>query len=388
LVDYGNRFYSPALGRFISRDPIEELGGINLYAFCGNDGVNGFDVMGNSWLSSLWDRTIGSLGKHIAQNWDHGKQYAIAAVAIVAAVVTYGAASDWAAEAIAQAAYSSAIAGGASAMDAAVAGVTALESTSTAIIAGAVGGAAAGAVAGAVGVGLSGGNLGQVASSALRGAAAGAIMGGVDGYFGTSTPWERIPATAVAGGVSAQLSGGNFQQGLELGGIQGLAVYGWGQMRDFTDEVGGNTAANYPDPDRYNYDATGELRTDGTIPGQNGSSVFGSTVDEAATRMQNFLDEMGMSPQGVAGAHWYDNAPSWLGGGMNGPIAGFINEVSKVHDFWEGWDYNVSAGTFWSRGATFNSLYDVYGMAGMPVAGLYTAAALSPSTVYVAQQGH
>jgi uncharacterized protein RhaS with RHS repeats len=31
LVDYGNRFYSPALGRFLNRDPIEEAGGINLY---------------------------------------------------------------------------------------------------------------------------------------------------------------------------------------------------------------------------------------------------------------------------------------------------------------------------------------------------------------------
>lgn len=45
LVYYGYRYYSPLLGRFINRDPIGEEGGINLYAFCGNDGVNGWDYL-------------------------------------------------------------------------------------------------------------------------------------------------------------------------------------------------------------------------------------------------------------------------------------------------------------------------------------------------------
>jgi len=31
LVYYGARYYSPSLGRFINRDPIEEEGGVNLY---------------------------------------------------------------------------------------------------------------------------------------------------------------------------------------------------------------------------------------------------------------------------------------------------------------------------------------------------------------------
>ena len=33
LVAYQRRFYSPGLGRWLSRDPIEERGGENLYAF-------------------------------------------------------------------------------------------------------------------------------------------------------------------------------------------------------------------------------------------------------------------------------------------------------------------------------------------------------------------
>ena len=46
LYYYGYRFYSPVLARWLTRDPIEEQGGLNLYAFCGNNGVNKTDVYG------------------------------------------------------------------------------------------------------------------------------------------------------------------------------------------------------------------------------------------------------------------------------------------------------------------------------------------------------
>jgi RHS repeat-associated protein len=46
LYYYGYRFYSPSLHRWLNRDPIEEQGGSNLYAFCLNDGVNGWDLLG------------------------------------------------------------------------------------------------------------------------------------------------------------------------------------------------------------------------------------------------------------------------------------------------------------------------------------------------------
>ena len=44
LIYYNYRHYSPTLGRWLSRDPIEEQGGLNLYAFCKNK--MGFDIMG------------------------------------------------------------------------------------------------------------------------------------------------------------------------------------------------------------------------------------------------------------------------------------------------------------------------------------------------------
>jgi RHS repeat-associated protein len=41
-----HRYYDPRLGRWLSRDPIGEEGGLNLYAYCGNDPVNRHDPLG------------------------------------------------------------------------------------------------------------------------------------------------------------------------------------------------------------------------------------------------------------------------------------------------------------------------------------------------------
>jgi RHS repeat-associated protein len=46
LYYYGKRYYSPSLGRWLNRDPIEENGGLNLYAFVGNGPVNSVDPLG------------------------------------------------------------------------------------------------------------------------------------------------------------------------------------------------------------------------------------------------------------------------------------------------------------------------------------------------------
>ena len=46
LYYYGYRYYSPSLGRWISRDPISERGGNNLYAFCANRSLSCIDLIG------------------------------------------------------------------------------------------------------------------------------------------------------------------------------------------------------------------------------------------------------------------------------------------------------------------------------------------------------
>ena len=45
LVYYNYRYYNPELGRWISRDPIEEQGGYNLYGMIGNNLLN-------NWVSN------------------------------------------------------------------------------------------------------------------------------------------------------------------------------------------------------------------------------------------------------------------------------------------------------------------------------------------------
>ncbi|MBB5354036.1 RHS repeat-associated protein, partial [Haloferula luteola] len=46
LYYYGYRYYDPVTGRWQSRDPLEELGGFNLYGAFYNDGINNFDSDG------------------------------------------------------------------------------------------------------------------------------------------------------------------------------------------------------------------------------------------------------------------------------------------------------------------------------------------------------
>jgi len=46
LLNYGYRYYSPPLGRWLSKDPIDEAGGLNLYAYALNNPITGVDLFG------------------------------------------------------------------------------------------------------------------------------------------------------------------------------------------------------------------------------------------------------------------------------------------------------------------------------------------------------
>lgn len=46
FLNYGHRLYNPTTGRWLSKDPIEEDGGLNLYGFVGNNGINHWDILG------------------------------------------------------------------------------------------------------------------------------------------------------------------------------------------------------------------------------------------------------------------------------------------------------------------------------------------------------
>ena len=63
LYYYGYRYYSPDLGRWLTRDPIEEDGGDNLYAFCGNSPLSTFDYLG---MAKICDYL-----RNAALQWSH-----------------------------------------------------------------------------------------------------------------------------------------------------------------------------------------------------------------------------------------------------------------------------------------------------------------------------
>ena len=58
LIYYNYRYYHPQFGRWLTRDPIGELGGVNLYGMCKNNTIYSYDKLGLSFwckLKELWD---------------------------------------------------------------------------------------------------------------------------------------------------------------------------------------------------------------------------------------------------------------------------------------------------------------------------------------------
>ena len=50
LTNFRARWYDSVTGRWLSKDPIGLNGGLNLYAFCGNDAVNLWDPYGKAYI--------------------------------------------------------------------------------------------------------------------------------------------------------------------------------------------------------------------------------------------------------------------------------------------------------------------------------------------------
>ena len=70
LYYFGRRFYSPRIARWLARDPIEEEGGMNLYAYCGNNPIILSDKLGEDiylftgndsgrWLNDKLHQSVG-----------------------------------------------------------------------------------------------------------------------------------------------------------------------------------------------------------------------------------------------------------------------------------------------------------------------------------------
>jgi RHS repeat-associated protein len=76
LVHFGARWYDSATGRWLSKDPILLAGGLNLYAFCGNDPVNFADPLGLAESLNQNFRNGDQVLQNIRTFFDAGQQVA------------------------------------------------------------------------------------------------------------------------------------------------------------------------------------------------------------------------------------------------------------------------------------------------------------------------
>jgi RHS repeat-associated protein len=188
LYYYGYRHYDPATGRWLNRDPLEELGGLNLYGFNTNDALNRLDAHGQ----------FGVFG---------------AALGGIVGGIT-GAVSG----------FTSGLANSGGNLGAAI----------TSGAAGAIGGGLAGAAVGAINPGLSGavgGTIGGAVAGAIGGAvgnATGQVVANLDAGQSLSQSISNITPTQVGVAAGVGAFGGALGGAMSVGTLGGSIIPGLG----------------------------------------------------------------------------------------------------------------------------------------------------------------
>lgn len=199
LIHMNGRIYDPVVGRFLSPDPHVQdpynTQNLNRYSYTLNNPLKHTDPSG------YFFKKIGRFFKKI---W----KPLVTVVAVVASVVTLGAAAPIAAGIVASV------------------GLTGIAGT---VAAGALAGAAAGFVGGAI----AGGSLKAGLKGALGGAITGGIGAGIGAHFGSTWNLERVATQAIGGGAASELTGGRFRDGFLLAGITASAQYLYNSMVNY-----------------------------------------------------------------------------------------------------------------------------------------------------------
>jgi RHS repeat-associated protein len=83
LLYYGYRYYDPKSGRWLSKDPLAEIGSLNLYSFLLNDGVNAIDRLGLDGLVVAGGVSVNDPDRHDKFAWNFLNSSARRAKALV-----------------------------------------------------------------------------------------------------------------------------------------------------------------------------------------------------------------------------------------------------------------------------------------------------------------
>ena len=89
LYYFGRRYYDPATGQWLNREPLGEDESLNLYAYCGNDPINRVDVLGLAEVP-LWqaDRYLRELALQYRLISEESDSNAIIATAVLNSLMT------------------------------------------------------------------------------------------------------------------------------------------------------------------------------------------------------------------------------------------------------------------------------------------------------------
>ncbi|CAC9628195.1 hypothetical protein [uncultured Gammaproteobacteria bacterium] len=313
FIHMNGRVYDPSIGRFLSADPTIQhpynTQDYNRYSYTTNNPLKYVDMNGFSWLSKTW----GGIWKAIKK---HDK---VILSTVIAYYIGYYASENFL--------WGSLGAGSSVATSTLV--------TQSAII----GGAAGGAAFGASNTLLHGGSTSDALNAAAKGSVAGAITGGIAGSYGDVWSVQRIGASAIGSGVSAELQGGSFEDGFKDGIISASLRHLYNKVSKFdVDGQHGKISARFKDKDNLAFANTNNishLHMADTIDGklyQVGQLVPDRIIDKVGGEGGFFSNVLNVAPFGInAVSGFHDNMYSYFGISFNNwtnvpgmPLAAFI----------------------------------------------------------------
>jgi len=222
---------------------------------------------------------------------------------------------------------------------------------------------------------------GSIATGSLKGAVAGAFSGGMFGtigaHYGDTWNMGRVGVNSLAGGVSAEVAGGRFKDGLKLSLATSLFRMSWEYTKEITNTYK-LTACRVGKSVCY-YNKWGDLVTDG-------GRGF-EQIDNTDPGKGNWLTASGMSEEGAG----FDPTIPDHAYSENSNFGRFINLTSKPHDYYNsnlsryfGFEgYDVDTGMWLQGNETYNSLFQVYSFGAMLPAAIHTSVAMMQPYSYL-----